>query len=246
MRPSPYSFLRVGFVLVLLGLTAAQGDAQESSAALRVTVATATGEPLRGARVQVEGIGMVGITDEAGALRVSGLPVGTRTVEVGYLGYSTQRLEVALESGRTAALSFRLDPEPIALAEVRVRVRPSVLETRGFYARRARGNGTFITRAEIEEMQPRFLSDMLRQVPGARLIPSRYGARVSFRGVTRTGGCPVQYFVDGTQAFAFRIDDLPPSDVEGLEVYRGGASIPPAYNRGTAMCGVILIWTRAN
>lgn len=58
------------------------------------------------------------------------------------------------------------------------------------------------------------------------------------------GRCPIQYYVDGTFVALFNIDEILPGDVEGMEIYRGAATIPAEYNKGTAICGLILIWTR--
>jgi hypothetical protein len=35
-----------------------------------------------------------------------------------------------------------------------------------------------------------------------------------------------------------------PLDLEGMEVYRSAAEIPPEYNATGSACGVILLWTR--
>ena len=41
------------------------------------------------------------------------------------------------------------------------------------------------------------------------------------------------------------IDELvPPSDVEGIEVYKGAATIPVELNGTGSACGVVSIWTR--
>ena len=115
-----------------------------------------------------------------------------------------------------------------------------------FESRRKLGFGHFITRAEIARRDPSELSDMVRLVPGTNLILGENG-RVRLR-FARTAGrdCPPEYYVDGIMAPGLNIDDTPPGDVEGVELYAGAASIPPQYNRvySTSNCGVILIWTR--
>jgi hypothetical protein len=40
------------------------------------------------------------------------------------------------------------------------------------------------------------------------------------------------------------VDELTPDQVEGIEIYRGSSSVPPQFNTGTSMCGVIAIWSR--
>ena len=117
-----------------------------------------------------------------------------------------------------------------------------------FFDRSARGFGHFITRDQIEKRNPMNLSDMLRMVPGARLIPNRMGGTSTLRFARATMGrdCPPQYWVDGVKAFALNIDDIVPQDVEGIEIYAGASTVPPQFNtkEGTTICGVVLIWTR--
>jgi outer membrane receptor for monomeric catechols len=115
-----------------------------------------------------------------------------------------------------------------------------------FEARRQRGIGHFITRAQIEDRHPLMLSDMLRTIPGAVLINAENGrTSVRFARVARRN-CPPQFFVDGIEVTGFSIDDMPPGDVEGVELYAGAAGLPPEYNRmhGTSICGTVIIWTR--
>jgi hypothetical protein len=117
-----------------------------------------------------------------------------------------------------------------------------------FYDRKSRGFGYFITRDEIEKRNPMNLSDMMRMVPGAKLIPMTGTNQATLRFSRAQIGrdCPPQYWVDGVKAYDLNIDDLIPSDVEGIEIYPGASTIPPQFNtrEGTTICGVVLIWTR--
>jgi hypothetical protein len=117
-----------------------------------------------------------------------------------------------------------------------------------FYDRMSRGFGHFITREQIEKRNPMNLSDMMRMVPGAKLVPLA-GTNQSALRFTRAQighDCPPQYWVDGVKAFNLNIDDIVPSDVEGIEIYPGASTVPPQFNTrdGTTICGVIIIWTR--
>ncbi len=97
-------------------------------------------------------------------------------------------------------------------------------------------------------MQPRFMSDVLRRVAGVSLQSTALGgtSRASMRGTKVLGSCPIQYYIDGVPAIGFNIDDMPARDVEGMEIYRGASEVPPEFNRYTALCGVIVIWTRVD
>jgi hypothetical protein len=239
-RPAPLlSLLALGFFC-----SPPPALAQDEVAALTVQVRSVSDmSPLVGAQVVVQGIGIGGSTRPDGSITLFGLKPGTRTIEVRYLGYEPQRAQVTLEPYRTSQVRFELELQPIQLAEVRVRARASRLLRTGFHGRRNAGFGTFFTREDIQRMQPRVLSDLMRRVAGANVSTGRSGlGSATFRG--GRGTCPVQFYIDGTMASQFLIDEMRAEDVEGLEIYRGAATIPPEYNKGTAMCGVIVIWTR--
>jgi hypothetical protein len=86
---------------------------------------------------------------------------------------------------------------------------------------------------------------MLRRIPGLRVDCDFGSCRVTSFNETRRimGACRIQYFLDGIP-FLGDIDEMTPDQVEGIEVYRGSSSIPPQFNTGTSMCGVIAIWSR--
>jgi hypothetical protein len=115
-----------------------------------------------------------------------------------------------------------------------------------FEARRRQGIGHFITRADIEARHPIRLSEMMRMIPGAMLVPGENGREtLRFGGIARPN-CPPQFFVDGILAVGFTIDEMPPGDVEGIELYGGAAGVPPEFSRMARgpSCGSVLIWTR--
>lgn len=222
-------------------------SSQEVGSALEITVRTNEDDrPLSGAQVIIDGAGVRGVTDRAGFLRVSGLAQGEHRVRVSYLGYAPMDKVFTFRTGRPTRVLTRMSVQPIALQEVSVRARQSVLALRGFFERKRFGQGTYITRDEIQAMRPRFMSDVLRRVSGIQVGVTHFGwgPNASIRGSSTANLCPIQYYVDGTLTVGFNIDYVQPGDVEALEIYRGAATVPPEYNKGTALCGVILIWTR--
>ncbi|HEV2145796.1 MAG TPA: carboxypeptidase regulatory-like domain-containing protein [Longimicrobiaceae bacterium] len=239
--------------LCALGGGAVHARAQEGTSALLVTAASqASGSPVMGARVTVVGTGISGTTDTRGTLRMVGVPSGVQTVEVRRLGYATRLKLVSLEPGRSAALDFSLEVEAIPVAAIRVEAKArdwgaEYLEAAGFARRRRIGLGSFITRADLERRNPTFLSDALRTVPGIHFQPNGIRGDAYVTMVRSSGGppCPIQYYVDGTLIGpGFNIDEIRATDVQGLEVYRGASQVPPEFNRRTAACGVIAVWTR--
>ena len=65
--------------------------------------------------------------------------------------------------------------------------------------------------------------------------------------------CYMDIYMDGSLVYQFgrqppqplfNMNDLTPGAIEAIEVYSSAAQIPPAFNRTSSGCGVVLIWTR--
>lgn len=252
-RPVPIRWaVLTSLLAALVPAGAAELAAQRpDSAAIELRVWSTEGRPLPGALVSVQGTSGGGRTDARGWIRLSPLAPGVYFISVRMLGYRPEQLRANLEAGYVDRWDVRLEPAPIELAEVRVTADPIPVGRldmlRGFYERRERGVGYFLTREEIERHGSRDLSNILRTVPGLRASPTRMGhSRLSTRGVTTLAGrCEVRVYIDGIVYRA--ADDLPgisPLDLEGIEVYRGRSEIPAEFADTDADCGVIAIWTR--
>jgi hypothetical protein len=245
---SVWSVLVVPSLLLVLTADRAEPQAQ-NTAVLEIHVrGAADARALEGALVVVRGTGLSGTTDRDGLLRIHGLAEGTRIVDVRLLGYAPLSRSVAFHADSTAHLLAELAVRPIELDSVQAAAtaRQTNLMRRGFYERKRSGPGTFLTRDDIDRFQPRFLSDVLRRVGGVHVGSSARGQpSTRMRGQQSiAGSCPIQYYVDGVLTTAYSIDEMRPEDVDGIEVYRGAASIPASFKRGTASCGVILLWSR--
>jgi uncharacterized protein (TIGR00369 family) len=84
---------------------------------------------------------------------------------VGYQEALSEPFELAAD--RVLVIHVLLSPSPHLLGEITVvDRRPIVAERGGYFGRRAMGIGHFIGREEIERRAPRFLTDLLRGIPG--------------------------------------------------------------------------------
>ena len=213
-----------------------------------VVTAAQTGEPLMGIQVVIRGSRRWAITNQDGAFRLDGLKPGPTVLEFRHPNRAPIVHNLTLEPDQTTELAVRVDTRTVALPEVVIEGKETqpAAKMSEFNSRMAAGHGGyFVTRKEIEERQPRVLSDMLRRVPGLRVDCDFGTCRVrSFTETRRImGGCPIQYFLDGIP-FLGDVDEMTPDQIEGIEIYRGSSSIPPQFNTGTSMCGVIAIWSR--
>jgi hypothetical protein len=223
------------------------------------SIAGANDAPLARARIGIAGTMLATMTDAAGGFRVTGVPAGTRTIEVRMLGYSPIALPIDVVAGETFNIRLQMIPEPTVLSTVEIKA-DSVVNPlmKGFEARRARGMGRFFDRKDIVEMQPRVFTDVLRRVAGMQVTTSaeNYGPGTMVQTGRNTGGmgnrpCPVEFYVNGTPLPLVRDGGInhfiSPDDVVGVEVYNGASQVPPQFNSGNfnTRCGVVLIWTRS-
>ncbi|MCA9739672.1 MAG: carboxypeptidase regulatory-like domain-containing protein [Gemmatimonadota bacterium] len=237
-------------VLALLApalLAAAPGSGLRTARVVGIVFDAGRGPeaPLADAWVQVEGRRPWTFTDTAGAFVLEDLAPGTVVLSVGRVGYTSRTDTLELRDDESLQVSVPLAVEPVELAPLTVTVRSRVLETRGFYLRRAGGSGgVFFTREDVEERRIRDVTELLDGLPGVSVIQDGVsGARVVFRNAVslRQGGmCDPSLFLDGVKS-QIRVYDLilDPAHIEGIEVYRGG--VPGRFNDP---CGAVLVWTR--
>lgn len=222
----------------------------QSVGAISGTVRDSAGKPIPGVEVVLLQRKGAVRSDSLGDFRLVDIPAGKRQLHFRRLGFAPKSVDTMITEGTTLALTVRLEATATEIEGVTVeemtRKRQLLAD---FYDRSSRGFGHFITRDQIEQRNPMNLSDMMRMIPGARLVPMRSGGQAALRfNRASMGGrdCPPQYWVDGVKAYGLNIDDVIPQDVEGIEIYEGASTVPPQFNtkEGTTICGVVLIWTR--
>lgn len=224
-------------------------NTRASTSAITGTVISAQDSaPLMGVQVLIKGTRHWALTNQVGSFRLGGLTPGAVTIEFRPQHRGPLEYTVTLQPGKTTNLAVKVDTRhAVALPEVVVEGADKPAAKMGEFLRHknAGHGGYFITRAEIEKKQPRVMSDMLRRVPGLRVDCGFGTCQVqTFEEARRImGGCPIQYFLDGAP-FSGDIDELTPDQIEGVEIYRGSSTIPPEFNSGTSMCGVIAVWSR--
>jgi len=220
---------------------------QQKTGAVAGVVRDSRGNRLTNVEVTATSVARTARTDSAGRFVLTGLPAGTQELSLRRLTYAPATDSVDIAVGDTADVEIELGVVAQQLTAVIVQSDPERMhQMDAFEARRKQGFGYFITRSQIENRHPLLLSDMVRLIPGAVLTPSYNGrTTLRFARVTRAN-CPPQFFVDGMQVYGFSIDDMPPGDVEGVELYAGAAGLPPEFNNmhSTVICGAVIIWTR--
>lgn len=197
-----------------------------------------TGRPLASASVAILPEGSAQLTDNEGRFRFPVVSSGSHVLKADALGYQPREDPIGVADGVTLHVGIPLSPRPLALAGITVTVRSRFLESAGFYRRgEAAYNGHQWTAAELSDIDPILLEDVITTVLGVRQRRSPAGQKV-YQG---RRGCRMQVYIDDVRMDDFDLDKLEPGFVEALEVYHGNqAEIPPGY--GT--CGVIFVWLK--
>ena len=242
----------VAIAAVVVALAAAPLAAQSAptGVSLHGSVRDPSGSPVGFALITVaDGRGAAdvrGVADSAGRFSIANLSAGTMSVLVRRLGYTPKRVSLTLVEGRVDSMSVVLVAIPFELAGITTEA-VTFGRMADFNRHRMNGQGIYLDRAELEKRRTPRLSDVLRRLPGVRVVTDRSGRTLLRMGRSSAGrDCPPEFWIDGVRAHMLGVDDVPVSDIEALEVYRGPSGLPPEFNSRftNAQCGAVIIWTR--
>lgn len=206
------------------------------------------GVGIEGATVEIRGTATG--TNEKGTFQLWTSDIDTVTISIRRLGYLPISAQLAARRGQwdTVVVEMERTSQRLSAVTVTGGVTRRALGIRDFEARRALGNGIFVTREEITARNTTRLSDVLQNKRGIRVVRLRNGVSgVRFASYAHArANCAPNVWVDGQWARDLEVDDLPATDVEAVEVYETSASVPFEFTpQGSAIpCGTIVIWTR--
>jgi hypothetical protein len=217
----------------------------------RVTgrVLNGKGQPLRDARVALQGGGVVALTNSNGQFTLDSLPSGTQAIEVRKLGYSVAEQAVELSSAAPTTTTVTMSDAIPLLATMRVEAASDkALSDLGYLERKQTGMGYYMDGKMINHASAAF-SDVLRNAPGLRIDPAGDGrSYVVTDSRSSSGGC-VNFIVDGnpwTQMTPGDIDQyVRPDELVAVEVYHGSSTPAQFQSAGQSGCATIVAWTQA-
>jgi hypothetical protein len=236
--------------LVLIAGHATAARAQGTGTLRGVVIDSATRAPVSGAEVSAAVLRQFARTDDHGQFTLDKLPAGELELSIRRVGYEPQRETILATGGPRDSVLIVLVAQPAVLSGVSVsaaarRQREGI---KGFYTRRARGIGTFITREDLEARHARVPTDALN-LPGIAVVHTRYGTAVRFTTTSSLRrNCTPTLWIDGQRAPRMELDDIPVDDIEGIELYHGPSVTPGEFwqgNQSNTACGTIVVWSRA-
>ncbi|MEP6733387.1 MAG: carboxypeptidase regulatory-like domain-containing protein [bacterium] len=227
--------------------------ARAQSTTLVGMIRDSSGRAIPNVEVWLRGSELLTHTNDAGGFRLANTPVGAVKITIRRLGFEQTTVDLQLRAGQTDSLVVALTSVAANLPGVLVEDEAMTRSKRllaGFWDRRSRGFGHYVTRDEIEKREPHEFTDIVRMTPSVSIVNVNGRRVVRFsRGPGIRGDCPPQYWVDGMRVESASPEEFPPQDVEAIELYAGNATIPPQFapkmqSLRSQTCGVIVIWTR--
>ena len=226
---------------------------------------------LGGAEIAIDRAEPAALSDSAGKFFIAKIPAGRHIVTVRHIGFSLLSTVVDVAPGDTLDGDFALTVAAQPLPEVEIRSRdPLKIKLRGFEQRRSGGFGHFLGPESFAGADARQTSDLLRQIPGTKLIRANNGGatwlaggrmamasgnftvdRADRRRGARDKDCYASIYLDGAPVFGarpnealFDVNTIPPNTIAAVEFYEESAQAPPEYPQKTGTCGVLLLWTK--
>ena len=264
---------RLGIVL-LVAQWASPGSrlvAQRTGVLTGVVRSAASSAPVAGAEVSIDRTQLVVLTDTLGRFSVGGIPEGRHIVSVRRIGFALLSTPVHFAADDTLDAEFGLSLVATQLPKVEITARdPTTLKLTGFERRRAAGFGHFLGPEAFRNAEVRLTADVLRQLPGARLVNAA-NSSASWLAAGRTtrgrplwsvdrfdrrrgatdSNCYASVYLDGMPVFSalpnellFDVNSVPPNTIAAVEFYAGPAQAPPEYPEKRNTCGVLVLWTR--
>jgi outer membrane receptor protein involved in Fe transport len=232
-----------GLALVRRLPPAVAPEAIDSGAVAGQVTDSASGTPIAGATVIIDGARRSAVTDAGGRYRIGALAPGTYTVRVRYIGYQPSRVLITVGAGKetTADLTLRKSAQELDQVVVTGTVVPT--EVRALPT-----PVSVIDEGDIALQRPQTVQEVFRRaVPGAVswvYSENPYDTPLSVRGASslNTSSPSMKVFVDGVEMATAGYAQIDPQSIARIEVIRGPQAA--AIYGSEAIGGVVQVFTK--
>ena len=174
-----YTIWGVKTALHLLLLAMALPAAVQAQGSINGLVRDSLKQPVVDVEVTVVSTDRRVRTDSAGRFTIASLDAGTYNLRARRIGYFPAEIRVKLAANSAKSVDIELERRPILLDTVNVTASCARFDFAGFACRRRgmgnSGHAYFFDVDAIDSVQPRFPIDMIRAVPGYRVVAVRNG-----------------------------------------------------------------------
>ena len=228
---------------ILIGLTVSAIAGSSVGAQISGRVTDAARRPLHDVEVLFvadDSVYAAARTDSSGNFGLRNARWGS-SVRLRRLGFRPR--SVPIDPG--SEIQVVLQAMPVDLEGIRVvgQLDASKGRLAEFFAHREKAQfGFFFDREQVQRDRPQSASELMRRVPGARLMPSnRFGNVIQLRG------CQPLVWLDGIRMPGAELDEMVNvHDVDAIEVYPSAAGVPANFTDRRNNCGTIIVWSRAH
>ncbi len=247
-------------LFALLALPAGEAFAQDGRIAGTVVDSTSS-ETLPGVNVVVNELGTGAATDANGTFEIGGIPAGSYTLTVSFVGYATKDVPVDVEAGQTTDVRIQLAPAAVELEDI-------VVTALGI-EREERSLGYAVEQVDAAELdrttETNFIGNLSGKIAGATVSSSSTlggSSRIVLRGVSSiTGENQPLIVIDGVPLdnsnfntsgqnrgvggydYGNAASLINPADVQSVSVLKGPSAA--ALYGSRAANGVIEVTTRS-
>lgn len=241
---------------LLLGgaATPSATHAQDSRESLiQIEVGDSVGLPLPDAIVEVFTFMDGGVFWEWVPVGTEALPAGINLLRFSHPGYRPEVFSVPLREGGKVALRVRLRAERDTTRQSHPEaeeVHAIGLSIEGRATTDILGRRRILDRRAIEAEPVNHFGDLMRRARNTELtvLPARGGAFAVYGRSPSGGRSCVQVMINGDRRRILPFETFDqlfgPYDVEAIEVFPQGHSIPLSYQVQRSPCGMLVVWFR--
>lgn len=187
-------------------------------------------------------------TDDHGRFRFEGIPSGEYVLSTHHIGYTDRLDTIAVGHEALVSLDVPVATQAVELPPIRVEVRSAWLAQTGFYWRKERGMGRFVTPEEVERRSAHNFAGLMQGIQGVEVVrvcgAGEYPCPqfLRMRQTNDMRSCRVKYFMNG-QPMTGRVipSDISAHDIAAVEIYRNISETPAEFY---GRCGSVVLWTK--